>query len=184
MMAVDLSDVPAIVVAVILGLWFALSIPHQLTNDLGKRVKRHNPYGLLPGWTFFAPMPGTSNYRLVYRDRTPEGFTDWTEVSWCHNRRLIDAIWHPGRHRTKFVVDCVNAFVITVREIQKLGHIAEDDVSAWVVSVPYMALLNIVNSMPRTRGDSTARQFALVEQKPSDPNDVPKLIVCSAAHAF
>jgi len=165
-----------------LALWFLLSIPHQLSNELGRRVKRLNTFGLIPGWTFFAPIPGTSDYRFVFRDQLADGFSDWNEVEWCSPRRVLDAVWHPQRHRTKLIVDCVSAFVLTVQEMRKLGLDVENDSHPWIVSVPYLALLNVAVSMPRTSPDTKARQFAIIEQTPSTPSGGSRLIVCSAAH--
>jgi len=167
-----------------LTLWFLISIPHQFTNGFGRRIKKLNIFGLIPGWTFFAPNPGISDYRFVFRDIFSEGHSEWKEVEWCRCRRLVDALWHPQRHRTKLIVDCVSAFVLTVQEMRKLGLATETegDTPAWIVAVPYMALLNVTVSMPRASADVRARQFAIIEQKPSEPSGKPRLIVCSAPH--
>ena len=60
-------------VLAILGEWLLVSIPHQLGNRYGAWVKRINLFALIPGWTFFAPTPGTSDYRFVFRDRVADG---------------------------------------------------------------------------------------------------------------
>lgn len=170
-------------VSIALAFWFLISIPHQFTGRVGKTVRRHNPFGLIPGWTFFAPTPGTSDYRFVFRDVLPEGPSEWNEVEWCRPRSLLDALWHPRRHRTKLVVDCVSAFLLTVQEMRRLGHPEQPGgTPPWIVSVPYLALLNVVVSMPRVSAGIRARQFAIVEQQPSRPSETPRLIVCSAPH--
>lgn len=171
-----------LLVSSILTMWFLISIPHQFTNNLGKGIKKLNIFGLIPGWTFFAPNPGISDYRFVFRDVLPKGQTEWKEVEWCDRRRLADALWHPQRHRTKLIVDCVSAFVQTVQEMRKIGLTARGGTPPWIVSVPYLALLNVAVSMPRASADAKARQFAIVEQKPSEPSGNPQLIVCSAPH--
>lgn len=169
-------------VLAILAIWFLVSVLHQFDNEVGRRVKKANILGVIPGWTFFAPIPGTSDYRFVFRDVLPTGCTEWQEVQWCSRRRLLDAIWHPERHHTKLVVDCVSALVRTVAEMRKLGINQEGKTPAWIVSVPYLALLNIAVSTPRISSNAKARQFAIIEQKLGAPSESYQLIVCSSAH--
>lgn len=183
-MSVDDLGVGGIFVTALLGAWFVLSIPHQFTNRYGDWIKRINLMGLIPAWTFFAPTPGTIDYRLVYRDKERSGFTEWHELQWCTRRRMIDAVWHPERHRTKLIIDCVSAFILTVKEMSKLGVNVESDPTSYMISVPYMALLNIINGIPRSSIDAIARQFAVIEVSPSNPTAAPNLIVCSSAHEF
>jgi hypothetical protein len=140
-----------------------------------------NVFGLIPGWTFFAPTPGTTDYRFVFRDVLPDGYSDWREVQWCRPRRLLDAVWHPQRHRAKLIVDSISALMATVREMKRLELDME---TGWMISVPYMALLNVAVSMPRASPDATARQFAIIEQKPTEPLANPRVLVCSPSHDF
>jgi hypothetical protein len=171
-----------VAVVIVFAILFLLSIPHQFTNQYGRWVKQFNKYGIIPGWTFFAPNPGTSDYLFVYRDVVPTGFGEWREIEWCRRRRLLDAVWHPDRHRTKLIVDCISCLLVTVQEMRKLGIDVEGRPQAWIVSVPYMALLNIAVLMPRISLDATARQFAIIDQKPSEPLEKPRLLVCSFPH--
>lgn len=172
-------------VAVFFGIWLVLSILHQFSNAAGRWVRAKNVYSLIPGYTFFAPNPGTSNYRFVYRDVFPErNYGDWREVEWCSQRSLTDALWNPSRHRIKLVVDCLNGLGTTVKEMHKLGLDPDEKPAIWVSSTPYLVLLHIVMSEPGRHEKSVGRQFAVVEQHPFAPDDPPQLIVCSAAHDF
>jgi hypothetical protein len=181
-MSLDDLGPAGICVFAALTFWFIISIPHQFNNEFGQRIKKLNTFALIPGWTFFAPTPGTTNYRFVFRDYKEDGSCgEWQEVEWCGCRRLMHAVWHPERHRTKLIVDCVSAFILTAQEMRKLGLKADGGTQPWVVSVPYLALLNVAVSMPRTL-TSKARQFAIVEQTPSAPSEKPRVIVCSSAH--
>jgi len=175
-------------VAAFLAFWFFVSILNQLalldqlSDRLGKWIKGINGFALIPSWTFFAPTPGTSDYRFVVRDVSGDVYGDWEEINWCGRRCLSDAVWNPRRHRVKLIVDCVDALSKTVKELKEHGFNVETEPGKWMISVPYMALLNIAVSMPRTSKDITARQFAIVEQQPGSPSQVPRLRVCSARH--
>jgi hypothetical protein len=163
--------------------WYVLSIINQFTNRYGKWVRqRLNTFGVIPGWTFFAPTPGTSDYHFVVRDLVCNTYSDWVEIEWCTPRRFREAIWHPSRHRAKLVVDCVNALMLTIKEMKAVGLNVEEEPQRWMVSLPYLALLNIVVSVPPTVPGVTARQFAIIEQKGGEPLANPKLLVCSPPH--
>ncbi|HXD73459.1 MAG TPA: hypothetical protein VN628_06980, partial [Vicinamibacterales bacterium] len=167
-------------ICAVMSAWFVLTVLHQLTSRAGDWIKKKNLMALIPAWTFFAPTPGMTDYRLVVRDRRADGFGEWREIEWCRPRRLIDALWHPARHRTKLVVDCVTAFIRTIQEMSKLGMIAERDQPSWMISVPYMALLNVAQLATTPAPDTTGLQFAVIEVSPSDPATPPRLIVCSS----
>jgi hypothetical protein len=182
---VDELGVAGMIALAVLGFWFLISIPYQFADRYWSGLKKANTFALIPGWTFFAPTPGTTDYRFVFRDVVPAGHTDWQEIRWCNARCPLDAIWHPQRHRTKLVVDCVSAFLITIQEMRKLGFDVDSEPDSWMLSVPYMALLNVAVSMPRTSPDATARQFAVLERSPFDSSgDDAKLLVCSSPHEF
>jgi hypothetical protein len=172
-----------VALACLFSSWLLISVVHQFSTRAGKAVRRHNALGLIPGWTFFAPNPGTIDYRFVYRDGTDQEFSPWQEIEWCRPRACGHAFWHPDRHRTKLVLDYINALVITIKEIDKMDLPENDGRLSLLVSVPYLALLNIAMTMPRVHGGQF-RQFALIEQSPGRSEQSPRVILCSGPHPF
>jgi hypothetical protein len=170
--------------AVLFGLWFAVSIPNQFSGDRFNWIKNRNVYLLIPGWTFFAPNPGVTNYRYVLRDVYADGTSsEWEEVDWCESRRLVHSIWHPGRHRTKLIVDCINGLSITIKDLDRHGVDFRSHPQSYMVSTPYLALLNIAMRARPKQAGAVSRQFAIVEQHPSTNNQSPpRLIICSPPH--
>jgi hypothetical protein len=174
--------IDGVCIGALLLVWFLISIPYQTSTPFGKRIQRLNTFGLIPGWTFFAPTPGVTDYRFVVRDRGRDGYTPWHELEWCRTRRPLDALWHPSRYRTKLIVDCVGALSTTVQELKRSGIDVERESQTWMISVPYLVLLNAASSLPRLVEGATARQFAVLEQDPSRVDQHPRVIVCSPAH--
>ena len=171
------------------SIWLALSIPHQFDSGLGRWVRRLNFGGLVPIWTFFAPKPGTSDYHIIIRDGSSGCPGEWVELEWCHQRRILDAIWHPDRQRTKVIVDCINGIAMQLKEMRATRSMRSEAVTEGILSAPYLAisapylvLLNVVMSAPLQCANATARQFAILEVKPGQVSDRPKVILCSPAH--
>lgn len=173
----------AIGACVLFGMWFLVSIPNQFSGERFDWIKRRNGYLLIPGWTFFAPNPGVSNYRYVFRDVYRDGtMSEWAEIDWCVSRRPVHAIWHPGRHRTKLIVDCINGLIITIKDLERKGIDFKENPQTYLLSTPYLALLNIAMQVQPTQAGAVSRQFAIVEQFPASVSLGPQLIVCSPPH--
>jgi hypothetical protein len=180
-----------LILALLTG-WFLISILNQLTNRYGAWVNKINVYGFIPGWTFFAPTPGTLDYRFVYRDVFADGTTSvWEEVDWCRPRLWLDAVWYPRRYATKLVVDSINGLAKVVAAMEKEGIDVEREPQGLILSTPYIILLNIVMGIPRQSPSSTARQMALFQQDPLALRNMPggfervgKLMLCSSAHSL
>jgi hypothetical protein len=165
-----------------LSVWFLLSILYQFNSGFGKKLRQLNHFSILPGWTFFAPTPGTSDYRFVYRDVDATGNrSDWKEIDWCRSRSALDAVWHPHRYRQKMIVDFINAFGATLRGMQEQGTNIDENPQLWMISTPYMNLLHIAMLMP-LETHTRSRQFAILEQNRWAPAQAPTLVVCSSAH--
>lgn len=179
-----------LLILALLTVWFLLTIMNQMTNRYGAWVDKINVYGFIPGWTFFAPTPGTADYRLLYRDVSADGTTGpWEEVDWCRPRLWLDAVWNPNRYATKLVVDSINGLAMVVSAMVKEGIDAQLEPQGMILSTPYVILLNIVMGLPRQGPRSVARQMALFQQDPlaarSSPDgseQVGKLMLCSSAH--
>ena len=179
----------------ILGLlsgWFLISIPNQLTNRYGRWVNRINPYGFIPKWTFFAPVPGTFNFRLLYRDVLADGsIMQWEEIEWCRKRSWLDAVWHPRRLASKLLIDSISGIYEVVALMAGQGIDIERNPQGLILSTPYVLLLNLVMGMPKQSPSSTARQMAIFQQDPLVARNTPvvaarigQLILCSTAHGL
>ena len=181
-----------LLILALLSLWFLLTIMNQLTNRYGAWIGRINIYGFIPGWTFFAPTPGTLDYRLFYRDILIDGTAGvWEEVNWCRPRLWLDALWNPRRYATKLVVDSINGLAIVLAAMVREGIDVQMEPQGMVLSTPYVILLNIVMSLPRQDPRAVARQMALFQQdslalrsSPGSAERVGKLMLCSSAHTL
>lgn len=75
-------------------------------------LNRLNRLSLLPYWSFFAPIPGTSDHRVVFRTRSGDGtLSPWREVGVYSRRTPTHLVWNPAKHTQKCLSDCVIALL-------------------------------------------------------------------------
>jgi hypothetical protein len=143
----------------LLFVWFAACAVGQLRFVRLPEILRET--GILPLWSFFAPVPSISDFTLWFRDERSDGsVVNWVPVK-CLARGKYAFIWNPGRRERKAIFD------LTV----KLMLHMEYDPASIHLSVPYLVLLAHVCSQPRL-GSPVKTQFALTSvesQRTSDP---------------
>ncbi|MFJ4650741.1 hypothetical protein ACIP5Y_05615 [Nocardia sp. NPDC088792] len=103
------------VIPVVLAGWFVASVLGQHPDRSYDKVRLLDKTGadvLIPNWRFFAPNPATDDvhflYRLANEDKTEH--TEWEEAYPAARRRLVHAIWFPGRRIEKSVFDVSSAY--------------------------------------------------------------------------
>jgi hypothetical protein len=160
------------VIALMLG-WLAVSGLCQIPCAISRRLRARDLAGLIPHWPFFAPVPGTCDYYLLYRDELAEGFVDdWREISLCDDRRPWHFVWNPQKRPKKALFDLVTSL---------MGEVALNRTDAIQLSVPYLALLTYVSSLRRACS-TRATQFVLMIRDETRSSPVPTPIFLSGMH--
>jgi hypothetical protein len=72
---------------------------------LQEKIRKHDYFGLVPEWRFFAPNPGRVDYHLLFRDEYRNGTVgNWTEAAPIGQRGAWAMVVNPKRRRNKGVV--------------------------------------------------------------------------------
>jgi hypothetical protein len=139
---------------------------------LERWARSRDVFCLLPIWTFFAPNPGTTDTRLLWREALGHGhFGPWHELSpprWS----LWRVVWNPERRVQKAIADAG-------------GLLAQGggESESTVLTIPYLLLLKYVaaqNGSPQ----AIARQFIVVQTAGEPPEfDEVKTVALSRWHA-
>lgn len=162
-----MNDVPGVLAWFLCITLLALTLACQRPGTRWLRtLKDRDVAALLPSWTFFAPNPGVTDTRLLWRDLRPDATAGaWHEVlppraSW------LRAVWNPRKRQSKLITDACAI----------VGRMAAEnpDNLAVLVSMPYLVVLHGVCSEP-TSPMTVARQF-LVLQTDSDGEFAPRLL--------
>lgn len=141
---------------------------------LGPLLKRHDRFGLIPMWTFFAPNPGTTDARLLWREaRSDGGVSPWREpdpprISWTRG------LWNPAQRTRKVIRDAAVA-------LMEMDRAAPEDLRTQL-TVPYLLLLHYVSVQPASP-NAIARQFVLVDSSGDHtPRGTIEPLIVSAWH--
>jgi hypothetical protein len=166
---------PAFLAIAILAGWFALSAVVQVRLPLMRRIRRFDPFGLLPRWNLFSPRPITSDLVVRYRrwDPTRQPL-EWSTLPFPARRRLTDGIFSRQRRSKKAMYAHAERVVAIYRR-----HHAEPRVV--IGSLPYCHLLARVSREVRG-SDALAVQFQVVRVSRSSGPDVTVPLFRSAAH--
>ena len=171
-MQISVTD---IVIALLLLVWLVSSILNQFSFAWFDRVRGYDHFSLLPLWTFFAPNPGQSDYHLVYRDkRADDSLTEWREIEITEPRKPFSFFWNPEKRSKKVISDVVSNIVSSIPNEQETGDVI-------MLSLPYLILLNVVTHFDGA-GQTTRRQFILVETFGFNPTSSPRVILRSDFH--
>jgi len=143
-----------LVVATFFLLWLGASALNQLPGELCRWLKRHDVIAAIPAWTFFAPNPGKSDFFLLYRDRSPEGYASpWRVVHVDGKAGMISAVWNPIKRRNKALTDHASELLYLAARYRR---------QSLVVTLPYVVLLNPVTAQRREMS-AEATQLAIFQ---------------------
>lgn len=138
----------------------------------GRILRQMDRCFLIPEWRFFAPMPGQSDYHLLYKDWFPGGqSTGWTEVTSLRQRPCWCAAWNPAKRRNKALLD-------TVSELAQASRSNPDEI---VLTAAYLNLLNYVSSLERSASPESV-QFLLMHSHGSNSRRDPQMMFKSSLH--
>lgn len=127
---------------------------------------------LLPSWSFFAPTPYNSDYFLLYRFIYEDNrIGKWQQANRIlENRPCYSFLWNPENRFLKGLVDVILDLVKCIRAVKDENQIC--------MSIPYLHLLNFINSF--SRDPLTIKvQFMVMSQTKLDE---AKLIFLSETH--
>jgi hypothetical protein len=163
-----------VIASVVATVWFGATAVAQFRSGVGRRIKAHDPFALVPMWTFFAPTPGTRDLRLLWRDRLVDGtLAPWHELL-PPDTGLRRALWNPWKRQRKAVFDAGQL----ASQIAAQGG---DDPLVFV-TFPFVMLLAAVSALPASPL-SLARQFVIVGTTGTDDGpQEPQLILASRWH--
>ncbi len=160
----------------ILGAWFVLSVANQIPGPMKEYLGAHDPFGFLPQWSFFAPNPGTSDSRLVYREsRDAQHWSGWIELESPPACKAPRWLFNPNKAETKALADLSQMVLATWSDLD------QNNKQGTILSWPYIALLRTVMKQ-RPDSEPGFRQFALVMSKGHEAPRELQVVFVSAAH--
>lgn len=100
----------------------------------------------IPTWSFFAPLPNEFDYHLLYRLISNNGeIKEWVDVYSVKDRPNRCFLWYPEKIFSKAFLD------IALDLLQFSNKIKDKRLIC--TSLPYLHLLNYLNSFPKERSN-------------------------------
>jgi hypothetical protein len=139
---------------------------------LERWARSRDVFCLLPIWTFFAPNPGTTDTRLLWREAlSSRHFGPWHELS-PPRPNAWRAIWNPSRRIQKAIADAGGLLAQGVGESETK-----------ILTIPYLMLLKYVAAQTGSP-HAIARQFVVVQTSGEPPAfDEVRTVALSRWHA-
>lgn len=153
-----------LVVAVLL-IFSLLSILNQISPQISLRLSFLDRLDLLPNWKFFAPVPGTQDFRIVYQDSTSDevagSWREWDVI--VSGRKLVDGAWNPRKHFQKAAIDVAQILLLDAAKIRDLGIDKSRKEAALKLTWSYCAILKQVSELPKAKEGAIYRRFAILK---------------------
>src|SRR4051812_27831403 len=99
----DLATAAAAAIAVAMLVVTAVVQHHG--SRFGRWLKARDAFALIPAWTFFAPNPGTSDTRLLWRQQYGGGATSPWHEAFPPRSSLVRGLWNPEKRIRKAITD-------------------------------------------------------------------------------
>lgn len=163
------------IVVVILTIFTILSILFQFKGVLKNNLEKIDRFGFLPNWSFFAPIPGTFDYRILYRDTFANNIGEWQEVDLLFkSKRKVDFIWNPSKYYQKCIFDSIQGLLLESNKT---------DIRLIQVNWYYLLILQIVMKEPIEK-EIISRQFLISKTSGFDDNKKVKPLFISNNHSI
>jgi hypothetical protein len=162
----------AIAVAVAVGALVFTAATQFRTPRLERWARSRDVFLLLPMWTFFAPNPGSTDARLLWREALgSRHFGPWHELSPPRSHPWR-AFWNPNRRIQKAIADAGGLLAQGASEAEST-----------TLTIPYLLLLKYVAAQAGSP-HAIARQFAVVQTSGEPPEfDEVRVVARSRWHA-
>lgn len=141
-------------------IWGIASIFYQFKLTAAA-LNKYNYFSLIPKWTFFAPIPKTTDYVLYYQDydEKEDMLYPPVEIILHPDNSLKSAfkfIWNPEKRVLKSVTDLTKIIINYRKKYKK--KVAQNSLILELYS-PYLVMVNYVANHARPTSQNCKRRF-------------------------
>ncbi|MFX0557845.1 hypothetical protein ACOCEA_13685 [Maribacter sp. CXY002] len=155
-----------ILCGLIFFIWTILSIWAQLSNAY---ILRYNFFGFIPYCRFFSPNPVSTDLKIYYRtakDEMPElDYAIWKPLRQVKNNKY-SFIWSPEKKNQKTLNTLVRNLLIQKKRHKNIEF-----------SLPYLTLLNIIQTNLASNQNGDLIQFLITRHKGYESDNREKLFI-------
>ncbi len=168
-------DIYEYIILLFFSSWLVLTVIFHFPLTGNYKLRLKDPFGIIPDWRFFCPTPIKNNYHILCREFLSNGESvAWREIQIIPPRRLLDALWNPGRKTRKSFLD------ITI-ELANVATTNRDQENVIVGSIAYLTILNYV-TQANNNDKCLFIQFALMTSCSINKLEKSELLLLSKLH--
>lgn len=162
------------------------SVLNQFETNFKTTLSKLDILDLLPNWKFFAPVPGTQDFRIVYQDLVDDNFdSPWIECDVIQSgRKTWDFLWNPRKHFQKACIDVIQILLLDSANIRHSSPDQDKVKLLLQLTWSYCTVLKIAMSIERKHQKAVYRRFAILKSHGfSETMDIQPMFI-SYRHKF
>ncbi|WKD87032.1 hypothetical protein KCTC32516_02412 [Polaribacter huanghezhanensis] len=142
----------------ILSAFTVLSIVFQLRNKFNlKKIWKLDKYGIIPNYSFFAPLPLTNDFRIIYRLTINDmSKNDFEELDIYQYKNWYQCLFNPFKYYNKGLID------LCVALLKEYKNLEQDSKKFIQVSSNYIGILNIISDSIKSQNIDDEVEFSIV----------------------
>lgn len=158
-----------IILIVVLAIFTIASILYQI-KKLQPSVQKIDKFNLLPNYSFFAPRPLSTDYRIAFTVNSKEN-KEWVEVPMYKDFNVFRFIWNPFKYYNKGFIDSCQ---FLLQEYQAL-----DEKKFIQISLYYLNFLTIISKVIKPKEENQQIRYVLMNSNGIKTISLEKVVFAS-----
>lgn len=163
-------------ISAVLLAWFALSVVNQFNKALLENFGIKDPFALIPNWTFFAPEPGVTDFRLLVQFKKEDHLLGAQEIE-IYRSSFLRPLFNPHKLIQKATFDVSQAQLVA---ISKFGI----ENPGLMLLPSYISLLEQSLSAPCRNFEPSHLRFIIAESSSSKTKRKNSALFISRWHPY
>lgn len=160
-------------ILVVLTIFTVVSILYQI-KKLQKKIQKWDKFGIVPNYSFFAPMPLLSDYRIAYKITNREE-QEWEEVPIYIDFNFFRTFWNPFKYYNKGLIDSCHFLIGEYHALENKKVIQ--------LSIFYLNILSLIADFLKDKtkeiDDENTIRFSIISSKGMKDIIIDKIIFAS-----
>jgi|GEM_PF-3331021 len=146
------------IIITILSSFTVLSVVYQLKSKFNlKKIWKWDKYGIIPNYSFFAPLPLTNDFRIIYRITSNEDTkNNFEELSAYQYKNWYIFLFNPFKYYNKGLID------LCVSLMKEYKSLEEDSKNFIQVSSNYIGILKVITDGIKSHDINDEIEFSIV----------------------
>lgn len=148
---------------------FTLASVFCQIKSIKNLVAKFDKFQFLPNYTFFAPIPISHDYRIVYQI---QDCNEWKEVNVYNRFYLLRCVWNPAKYYQKGIIDSC--------QFLQQEYVNLNDKKIIKISLHYLNICTLISKTISQVNKNTSIRFSIVISKGVEDIRIKKVLFTSS----